>query len=394
MFTNGQKLLKLKGENIGTMNAQFYKHTGLKSRNLILVVVALVAVAVTSISAAPGDLDLTFNGTGKVATNLLDFYDTAQAVGIQADGKIVVAGSASAETDVYERVGLARYMPDGTLDPTFGTGGLVMSEFASVRDLAIQADGKIVVVGRSGPEDISSDFYVSRYNADGTLDAGFGINGIVTTDFSGAFDGASGVALQADGKIVVVGTTHILGEPTDFGIARYLSNGALDASFGVGGKVAIDFAGQSDIGHDVAIQPDGRIVVVGRGNISNFGIARCEANGSPDLTFGAGGKVTTDFNGTVDEAFGVAIQIDGKIVAGGAVGQLGGDSDFGVIRYLQNGDPDPTFGVGGKVTTDFLTYNDRINDIALQPDGKIVAAGLVTTWVDQSNGDLDFGIAR
>src|SRR5262249_43769685 len=182
----------------------------------------------------------------------------------------------------------------------------------------------------------------------------------------------------------------------DFALARYNSNGALDASFGTGGRVTTDFASPNDQAEAVAVQPDGRIVVAGpAGRFTNrgfdFALARYNTNGTLDTSFGTSGKVTTDFAGADDlpsEPSSVALQGDGKIVV---VGQtlVGGVNDFALARYNTNGTLDTSFGTSGKVSTDFAGANDVPFSVALQPDGNIVAAGGATI-----NGRADFALAR
>jgi len=211
---------------------------------------------------------------------------------------------------------------------------------------------------------------------DGDLDVTFGNDGIVTTDFGGADEGRA-VALQKDGKIVVAGVTAGLYPlPSDFAVARYNKDGNLDMSFGVGGKVINDFGG-NDEGLAVVLQKDGKIVVAGESD-DDFAIARYNTDGSLDLTFGTGGKVTTDFGG-VDEGRAVALQKDGKIVVAGA-----SDGDFAVARYNTDGSLDLTFGTGGKVINDFGGNNQGFA-VALQKDDKIVVAGIL---------DVNFAVVR
>src|SRR5262245_24661714 len=212
-----------------------------------------------------GALDPTFGTGGKVTTDLQgSSQDDGQAVAVQADGKIVVAGS-------FQGIDFAvvRYNADGTLDATFGTGGKVITNFGpgfttdAAQDLAIQSDGKIVVVG-SSTNSVGTDFAVARYNADGTLDASFGTGGLVTTNFGGtSLDAAQGVAIQADGKIVVTGSSNSASPQDDFAVVRYNADGSLDTGFGTGGKVTTDFAGSIDDAFAVALQADGKIVAAG-----------------------------------------------------------------------------------------------------------------------------------
>jgi uncharacterized delta-60 repeat protein len=214
--------------------------------------------------------------------------------------------------------------------------------------------------------------------APGALDPTFGTGGEVTTDFGGS-DSAEAVGIQSDGKIVTAGSTFS-GGLQHFVLARYNADGNLDSSFGSGGKVTTDFGG-FDAASALVIQPDGRIVAAGRGS-GDFALARYNADGSLDPTFGSGGKVTTDFGGS-DDAFGVALQADGKIVAAGQ-----GGSDFGLARYNADGSLDPTFGSGSRVTTDLGGFEDAIA-VALQNDGKIVITGQKF-----SGGFQQFALAR
>ncbi len=333
-----------------------------------------------------GSLDITFDTDGKVTTDFAGGEDSAAAVAIQADGKIVVAGFAT-ETG-NRNFALARYNTNGSLDNTFDTDGKVTTDFSgddSAAGVAIQADGKIVAVGVTG---VVTDFALARYNTNGSLDNTFDTDGKVTTDFDGDADGAAAVKIQADGKIVAAGqATDVLGN-RNFGLARYNTNGSLDNTFDTDGKVTTDFAGSLDQAFALAIQADGKIVAAGLALPGpDFALARYNTNGSLDTGFDTDGKVTTDFAGESDVAFGVAIQANGKIVAAG-LASVAGDSNFGLARYNTNGSLDNTFSVDGKVTTDFGSGINQAFGVAIQPDGKIVAAG------ETSTGDLDFAVAR
>jgi uncharacterized delta-60 repeat protein len=238
----------------------------------------------------------------------------------------------------------------GALDPTFGVGGKVTTDFAGIFDvaMALQADGKIVVVGDSVVGGFG-DFALARYNADGTLDDSFGTSGKVTTDFGGDEDRAFDVAIQANGRIVVVGHS-VAGDAVDFALARYNADGSLDDggpndstpadTFGTSGKVTTDFGGTIDLATSVVLQADGKIVVAGStfgGGSEDFALARYNADGTLDDGFGTSGKVTTDFGGS-DRATSVALQTDGKIVVAGSTFG-GGFGGLALARYL--GDPTP-----------------------------------------------------
>ncbi len=271
-------------------------------------------------------------------------------------------------------------LPSG-LDPNFGAEGKASSEaFGGDRSaMALQADGKIVIVGGT-----FTDFVLARFNANGTLDTSFDGDGKVTTDMvANEQEEALSVAIQADGKIVVAGYTGTpgLGGPASFAIARYNSDGSLDASFGSGGKVVSGVLGNA---HAVAIQPDGRIVVAGDVSISsgadfsNFAVARYNANGTLDATF-AGGQFTTDFGGGTNTARNIVLHANGAIVVSGEpLGTFPGSDHTDVVRYDSNGNPDPSFGTGGKVTLNGARVGEGV---ALQNDGKLVLAGAIDTSV-------------
>ena len=337
----------------------------------LLVSVSLVAFACSSTTALalPGDLDTTFGDGGRVIT---DFGGTQSAIdsALQPDGKIVAVGTFSGQFDV------ARYNPDGSLDSSFSGDGLVRTGFGAdegAQGVAIQPDGKIVVAGFTtagpGPQNLA----LVRYNADGSPDNGFDGNGSLFTDL-GASERATGVAIQPDGGIVVaVAPAAGAPPPHDFIVVRYLSTGMPDGGFGAGGVATTDMGG-SDRANDVALQPDGRIILAGSSdaaNISDFAIARYLPNGSPDADFDGDGFRLVDF-GDGDLAVGLALQPDGKIVASG-ISQGPGTGDAAVARLNADGSPDPSFGGGDAlVLIDFGTGSDEASDLALQPDGKIV----------------------
>ena len=328
-----------------------------------------------------GMLDASFGNGGTVTTDFAGAGDGAAAVAIQPDGKIVVAGTTVVGFDT--EFALARYNSNGTLDASFGAGGRVATAFGGrfehATSVAIGIDGKIVVAGGS-VVGLFNDFALARYNTDGTLDAGFGTGGKVLTGF-GVSAQAYSVAVQPDGKIVVAGEANIDGN-FDFELVRYNTDGTLDNSFGAGGKVSTDFGlfeqGYSyALAYSLALQPDGKIVLAGEATFgtfnaqADFALARYNSDGTLDASFGIGGKVTTNVGGGRDAAFSVAIQPDGNIVAGGFA-----RFDFALARYTPSGALDASFGTGGEVTTNIGGLTDWVNTIGLEPDGKIIAVGL------------------
>jgi uncharacterized delta-60 repeat protein len=341
-----------------------------KVASATFLALGLLATLAGSAQSAPGDLDPSFGTGGLVTTDFGGRGDFGLAVALQSDGKIVAAGNSSAVGVFSVNFALARYNANGTLDPTFGTGGTVLTSFggplSAAADVAVQPDGKIVAVGIAG-----SDFGTARYNANGTLDSAFGVGGLVTTDFGGS-EQANGVALQPDGKIIVVGL--LLGR---IGVVRYNSDGSLDSTFGTGGKVMTDASPSFDGAFDVALS--GTKIVVGGGTgaypgDSDFQLVRYNTDGSLDASFDGDGIATTNFGGS-ETIFGIAVTADGKITAAGATkGASAGD--FAVARYNSDGSLDSTFGGGGTVTTDFSADSeDTGNGVVVQPDGKIIVAG-------------------
>ena len=374
---------------------------------------------------APGDLDPTF-GTGGMAITFGP-SDLANALIVQPDGKLVVAGISSGD-GVYH-VLLVRYLSDGRVDGSFGPGGKVITSVGTgsgANALLQQPDGKLVVVGFSTASmEAPSDVLLARYLPDGRLDASFGVTGVVTTDFGGS-DGASALVQQPDGKLVVAG-----GSGGNTLLARYHPDGRLDDAFGVGGKMIVNLGGPSNGASALLIQPDGKLVVTGSAGASrvtppSLVIARFQPNGSLDPTFGQGGQVTFASpsagqalilqpdgklvvtgsgaggallarylpDGRLDSAFGAGgvvrvpalllgaliQQPDGKLVVGG-YRVASGNNDMLLARYLPDGRLDSAFGVGGLVITD-VGGHEIGSGLVQQPDGKLVAAG----WFSMTGG--------
>lgn len=410
-----------------------------QSRWICATVVAISFAGASSASAVPGALDTTFSGDGKVITDFGSGDEGAFGVAMQGDGKIVVAGytyttlfdadfglarynadgspdttfdgdgiltasSGPNTTDVAvdlriqddgkiivlgSGIGLARYNPDGTPDTTFSDDGRQADGLAGVfpAGLAVEGD-KIVVVGSIEPGGPTGrDFFVARYNMDGSLDTSFSGDGLRTTNFSPT-DTASAVAAQANGKITVAGSAEGAGsESFDFALVRYRADGTLDPTFSGDGKLKTSFA-FIDRANDLRIQGDGKIVVVGRsafaGHSFDFVISRYRANGKLDLTFSGDGKQRTNFGLDEASAEGLIMQPNGRIVVAG-YGQSG--PKVALARYRPNGNPDRTFSGDGKRTTSFGTVSYGW-DVARQADGKIVVAG------QGSSGGYDFIVAR
>ena len=352
-----------------------------------------------------GTLDTTFGRGGKVRTDFPGLAAVPSSVVIQPDGKIVVAGGAFPLFTFLGNFEVVRYNPNGSLDRSFGNGGIVTTTFPEgsyASDVALQPDGKIVAAGTVFVDFIigessNTDFALARYNPDGSADATFGNGGQVSTDFVGMEDDAFSVLIQPDGKIVAVGSANNPATYYDFAAVRYLSNGTIDTTFGVAGKVSTDFGDQNfDRAHSAALQPDGKIVAAGfaisqNGGVQNFAVARYTSNGVLDTTFSGDGKNQIDFGDCCQSAYQVLLQRNGKIVTVGYANTEDSDSDFLLARLNPHGSLDPTFGVGGKVRTSFGDLNGGANGAALQSDGKIVAVGFQATF---SNQWTNFALAR
>jgi uncharacterized delta-60 repeat protein len=321
-----------------------------------------------------GSPDSTFDDDGKLSQEVTDRTSQANATAIQADGKIVLAGSA--DNGRNNSFVLSRFNADGTLDMSFARFGKAIVDFggtnASANAVAIQPDGKIIAAGACG-----DDFAVVRFGTNGTLDANFNGNGIVRTPLAAGRNSAVGIALQPDGKIVLGGSTYN-GTDDDFAVLRYTTNGVLDTSFAGTGKVIAAIDTGEDQAHAIKIQADGKIVVAGAAVISgtevDIAAIRFNTNGTVDGSFGLFGRtaVSVGSGGTI--GFSLAIQPDGKLVIAGLTIN-GMNGDMAVVRLGTNGMPDTTFNGTGKVTTSIGLGVDYATCLALQPDGKIMVGG-------------------
>ena len=293
-----------------------------------------------TVSTLSGSLDTGFGKSGIVTTSIGSGDDAAHALGIQSDGKIVVAGNSSNSNSSKNDFALARYNTDGSLDTGFGTGGIITTSIGSINDaasaLGIQSDGKIVAAG-SSYNGSKYDFALARYNANGTLDTGFGTGGIVTTSIGSNNDYANAL-IQSDGRIVVAGRSfNSSSNKYDFALVRYNANGTLDTTFGTGGIVTTPIGSDWDYAYALGIQPsDGKIVAAGSSNSGSnydFALVRYNTDGSLDTGFGTGGIVTTPIGSSDDYALALGIQSDGRIVAAG-YSYNGSNYDFALVRYL------------------------------------------------------------
>lgn len=332
---------------------------------------------------ADGNLDVSFGTGGKVRVEIGITEDAAGALALQADGKILLAGyTKNGSNPEQQNPVVLRFLANGDPDTGFGTNGRTLLAFQSGDDygyaLALQADGKILVAcSRINP---NNDFAITRLLPSGQLDSSFGTGGSTFTPIGAGEVTVNSMALQADGKIVVAGaatgTTN-----ADLALVRYRSDGFLDPNFGAGGKILTSAsANTDDFGCDVAIQPDGKILALAtsysnNGMNSQWALFRFSSNGEADNAFGASGKVIVSEASTAF-AEALALQSDGLLLLAG-YGPGSGTSfyEFTLARFMANGDPDTSFGVNGIVQTGFGTQYASAYDVAIQPDGGIVAAG-------------------
>lgn len=273
----------------------------------------------------------------------------------------------------------------GSLDGSFGLNGKVTTDLGSNYDqgyaMAIQQDGKILLVGES-----NLDFAVVRYNVDGSLDGSFGTGGQVTTDFGTFHDVARAIAIQPDGKLVVAGIVGI-NMNAQIALARYSPDGSLDTTFSLDGKVTTAIGTDGAFGFSVAIQQDGKIVVSGSAGIgsdADLAVVRYNTDGTLDSSFAVDGIATTDFEAGNDIGFSVLTLPAGKIaVAGGSYHGTG--HRFALAKYNTDGSLDSSFGVGGKAITDFGAGDAVGLSATAQVDGKLVVVGY---WQNGTEYDL------
>jgi len=348
---------------------------------------------------ANGLPDTSFGLDGWVITDLGFDGEIIYSVTEQPDKKIVAAGFVSSGD-----IAITRYMPDGSLDSSFGanSNGIVITNVDGVdnlRGMTLLPDGKIAVAGflRKNENDIDRSFTV-RYLPDGRIDESFGDKGVVITIFDRPAE-IYCIAAQPDGKILI-GGLYDFSSNGDFVIVRYLTNGAVDPDFGTDGIAKAGFADIYDYSNaqlnSMLVQPDGKILAAGGAGEAfeiNMALARFETNGSLDKSFGENGRAVTSFNtdGNADaQAKKVLLQPDGKIIVAGRYSNYSTFSYFALARFKSDGKIDSSFGIDGMQTTDFGS-NASCEGAALQEDGKIILAGSV---IDIPNDANNFALAR
>jgi uncharacterized delta-60 repeat protein len=383
----------------------------------------------TSFGGGTGRVSGSFPGNITSVPNFPGLYNgwfLAGAAAAAADGKIVVAGELISYLPVPGTAGVReatqfsvlRFNGDGTLDTTFGQGGQTVTAVGladSARAVTVQADGKVVVAGSVRAEEgWETQFAVVRYDTDGALDGSFGTGGVVTTAV-GDSAAATAVAVAPDGRIVVAGVADLFppGPSTylnvqAFALARYNADGSLDSSFGTGGTTTTQVQGLGSVARDLALAPDGSLVVGGvtldaPGPVpgpagilpptKHAALARYDAGGRLDPGFGSGGTLVVDLPG-LSIVFDARMRLepDGKIVLGTTVTPDLFSMEIALARLNADGSPDASFGTNGLVTTTLgnglnpLTAGTQLWDLAVQPDGQIVIDATVAGKRDGEPG--------
>jgi uncharacterized delta-60 repeat protein len=354
---------------------------------IVVIGTALGDFAVIRLSNL-GTIDSTFGNNGNLT---IDFgaNDAALSGVIQTDGKIVLSGSYAWNTESSD-FALARLLGNGTLDPSFGTGGKVtvdFSQYDTADSIALQNDGKLLIGGHSYFRS-NDDFIAARLSADGRLDNSFANSGITNTDIGSRDFGYSIISLP-DQSTLLAGASG-----SGVGIVKYTASGLLDTNFGQGGKVVLNDFAHSQVVR-VITSSDGKIFIgadTNSGSSRDFSIIKLNANGTIDTNFATQGRASFDFDGRNDYLSDLLIASDGKILL---IGTSSGD--FSALRLNTNGSLDTSYGSNGKVITDIGGINDTANSAALQNDGKLVVAGTsngnFAVIRYSSSGDLDQSFA-
>lgn len=323
-----------------------------------------------------GSLDKTFGGKGYVTTDIQNVRNAGRSVALQKDNKIVAAAT------VENKVAVIRYNNDGSLDEAFGNRGYIVIdlkyEIDDTYSVAVQDDQKIVLTGYTG-DGYAADFFAARFNPDGTLDNSFGDSGISIIDIGGQ-DYATGLAIQTDGKIVISGYSDALNNTlSSFFVARLQTDGSLDTAFNKKGY-NITSPGKDYLDswcYSIALQDDGRILLVGAAwyasDIIDNLMIRYNTDGSLDNSFGTNGIVITILGNLEAWSTDLAFQSDSKILVVGYYRILN-DQDIIVYRYNNDGTIDYSFGKGGYTDIDLGSYDEMAMTTTLQA-GRLLVAG-------------------
>jgi len=365
----------------------------LRARDILAAMawLGLVAIAPPAMALAPGE-----DGV-QVTVPVSGIGDIAQAVAVDPDGNIVLAGTNGGASSV-----LVRLTPAGGLDNSFGTSGIAINDLSPSRGDELRA-----LVGRNGGGYLACgkfnnaagtgfDFVIARFTDTGALEPAFNGVGYVVTPFAAvnAFDQCNALIVQSDGMIVAAGVTTVGGH-SHVAVARYTTSGVLDSNFGTGGLVDINAAATSgdSEARALVLQPDGKLLVAGyatgAGNYDLL-VMRLSATGLLDPSFGTGGITRTQVGTSEDIANAMVLQPDGRIVLAGSTYAADGHRDFVLARYTSAGVLDPSFGTGGLVTTPVGPSDDYAYALTLMPWGRLVAAG--SARIDTSTAGTDLAV--
>ena len=325
-----------------------------------------------------GTLDTAFGEGGQAITPVSAGDDYGLCMAIQRDGKFLLAGYT--ETSGDRAIAVVRYLSSGLIDETFGSRGKQTIQAGQTRStawsIAVTEDDKILLAGWAdeGGRDV---FVTIRLNENGGLDTTFASDGKSITAVGSVSSSGRGLAIQSDGKIIVGGFATIEGS-VDFVVVRYDSNGLIDTTFADSGVSVIPFGvASTDYAYTILIQAGSKIVVAGSSltdGKNDFAMARLDENGQLDLEFGVEGKTLLDFSGDNDFALKAAAQVDEKLILVGSA-RVQGASNIAVARFNSDGTPDLTFGNEGKVTTPVSPTSNASWDVAVTPNGRILVAG-------------------
>lgn len=326
-------------------------------------------------------LDNTFNGTGYHITKIDPSRDDiGGTVLVQPNGRILTGGN-SFNMIGYSNIAITRMKPDGTMDNSFGTGGIATIPGGFFCDMALLPNGKIIVAGSGvGPTNVNN-YIVYRLNKNGSLDNTFGTGGSVQIDIPYTEMICTDVAIQADNKIVLGGYAGGSGGYGNLLVVRLKANGILDNSFGTAGKFTLYLPGKHSGCQTLAIQSDGKIIAAGYIDTLiayaffryDFAAIRLNSNGTPDLAFGTAGVVRAD-KGTTDMCNAAVVLSDGRIALAGYTNYLV-PAGFATLCLMSNGTIDNTFGTAGWQFSDFFGGTAVCQGIVAESDDDLVLAG-------------------
>jgi uncharacterized delta-60 repeat protein len=289
-----------------------------------------------------------------------------------------------------------RYNADGALDATFGVNGIARVDFnvnAAAYSVAIDSEGRIIIAGYAQQSATGADFAVARLTPSGALDTSFSSDGKQTIDFGGTVDLGDSVAVDSADRVIIAGYSQQSATSYDFAVARLTSTGDLDASFSEDGKQTVDFGGTLDRASGVAIDSADRVVVVGYSlqyaTGYDFAVARLTDSGDLDANFAGDGMQTVNFGGG-DFGFGVAIGRDDRVLVDGYSNQGATRNDFAVASLTSSGELDASFSGDGKQTVDFGDTFDEATSVTVDSADRVLLGG----YVQESATGFDFAVAR